>query len=82
MHEEMKEAALKLGFKIGKKPNFSLLVREMVVKYLDQMVKNSLDSDDSKIKVVLEIPAEIRSDAVKLKEWLQVKTDAIARALS
>lgn len=72
MHELIKSSAKRLGHK-----NVSLLVRDLVSKYLDLMVNDSED-----IPVILRIPAELKDDKEGIRSWLHRKSDAIAEALS
>lgn len=72
MHELIKSSAKRLGHK-----NVSLLVRDLISKYLDLMVSDSED-----IPVILRIPAELKDDHEGMRAWLRRKSDAIADALS
>jgi len=71
MHDLLKNSAKKLGISV------SLLIRELVNKYLDLMVN---DSDE--VPVILRIPSHLKSDADQLKQWLAVKTNAITTHLT
>lgn len=89
VHDLMKDAATKLGYRQGSRSNVSRLVRELVEKHLDQMLRNhtgdeapAVPANDDVVKVMLEIPVELRQNPDKLKQWLSVKTEAIARALA
>lgn len=72
MHELIKDSAKKLGHK-----NVSQLIRDLVSKYMDLLVN---DSDET--PVILKIPNHLKEDPVKLKEWLDLKSDAITKALT
>lgn len=71
MHERIKDASKKLGHK-----NASQVVRELVAKYLELLVN---EGDD--IPVIIRIPASLTDNPEALKEWLRVKTEAIANAI-
>jgi hypothetical protein len=86
LHATMQDACMVLGYKQGKRANVSRLVRELVVRYIDSMVSQKPDPEpakapDDSIRVILDIPTDLRNDADKLKQWLSVKTEAIAKAL-
>lgn len=71
MHDLVKETSKKLGHK-----NVSLLFRELISKYLNLM----LDENDE-TAVMLKIPNDLIEDKEKLKQWLSIKSNAIADAL-
>lgn len=71
MHDLVKETSKKLGHK-----NVSLLFRELISKYLNLL----LDENDE-TSVVLKIPNELTDDKEKLKQWLSIKSNAIADVL-
>lgn len=71
MHDLIKNSAKKLGHK-----NVSQLIRDLISKYLEIHVN---DSDD--IPVILRVPSVLKDDPEKLKSWLHIKADAIAKAL-
>ena len=72
MHELIKDSAKKLGHK-----NVSQLIRDLVSKYMDLLVN---DSDET--PVILKIPNHLKDDPAKLKEWLDIKSSAITKALT
>lgn len=72
MHEVIKEAAKKLGHK-----NVSQVIRDLVSKYLGLLVN---DTDD--IPVIIRIPGDVAGDPQRLREWLKIKSEAIANAIS
>ena len=72
MPELIKNSAKKLGHK-----NVSQLIRDLISKYLDLLVN---DKDD--IPVILRIPSNLKDNPDDLKAWLQIKVDAIAKAIS
>lgn len=71
MHDLVKETSKKLGHK-----NVSLLFRELISKYLNLM----LDENDE-TAVMLKIPNDLIEDKEKLKQWLSIKSNAIADVL-
>lgn len=71
MHDTIREAASKLGHK-----NVSQVIRDLVSKYLPLLVN---DGDD--VPVILRIPGPVAEDQTRLREWLRVKSEAIANAL-
>lgn len=71
MHEQCKLAAKKLGHN-----NVSQLLRDLVTKYLDLMVNDAGD-----LPVILRIPPEIQEEPEQLRQWLEIKVNAIVKAL-
>lgn len=71
MQELLKNSAKKLGYSV------SQLVRDLVDKHLDLLV-----NDGEKIPVILWVPVNLRDDSEGLRDWLNVKTEAITKALS
>jgi uncharacterized protein YdbL (DUF1318 family) len=61
---------------IKKNTTSSGIVRELIKNYIDLLV-----NDSNETSVILKIPAEKRNDPKALREWLQIKVDAIAKAL-
>lgn len=72
MYDLVKSSAKKLGHK-----NVSQMIRDLISKYLDLIVN---DNDD--IPVILRVPSELKDDPESLKNWLEVKVNAIAMALT
>jgi metal-responsive CopG/Arc/MetJ family transcriptional regulator len=75
LHEYLKEYAKQEGISASK------LVRDIVDKYLvkkDKLIV--VEKSEEHIPVVLKIPADLRGDD-RLREWLQVRCDAIASKL-
>lgn len=72
MHDLIKSSAKKLGHK-----NVSQLIRDLISKYLDLMVN---EKDD--VPVIIRIPGELKGNYKDMKKWLDVKCEAISKALS
>jgi len=66
MHEELKDAANRLGH--GK---ISVVVQKLIKNYLPFML------DENSIPVIIAIPKELLSDPESLKVWLAQKSTAI-----
>lgn len=71
MQDLLKATAKKLGVSV------SHLVRELVGKYLDLMIKN-----EEETSVILKIPNTLKDDEQELRKWLDVKSEAIVQALA
>ena len=71
MHSLLKRSSKKMGW------STSQLVRELVNKYLDLVVQ-----DEEIIPVILRIPAELKEDPESLRKWLEIKREAILKALT
>jgi len=71
MHALLKKSSLKMGW------STSQLVRELVNKYLDLIVQ-----DEDIVPVILRIPGKIKDNPEQLQAWLQIKQDAIVKALT
>lgn len=72
--DELLQSSVTKGGFSGK----SELVRELIRKYLDLLL---LDKDQE-VPVVLRIPTQLRNNSNELRQWLDVKKEAIVRALS
>ena len=60
----------------------SKIIRECVKKYLINKDKITVvEHSEEYIPVVIKVPSVLRGD-LKIKEWLQIKCDAIANKLS
>ena len=75
MDQETKELLRVSAIKL--KTSSSDIVRKLITKYLDLVVN---DADET--PVILRIPADKKANPQLLKEWLQIKVEAITKALS
>ena len=71
MHELLKDSSKKMGW------SASQLVRELVKRYLDLIVQ-----DKDEVPVILHIPGQLKNNPEELKNWLNIKTEAIVKALA
>jgi hypothetical protein len=71
MQELLKKSAQKMRW------STSQLVRELVKKYLDLLVQ-----DKEEVPVILRIPNDLKDDAIALRNWLEIKKEAIVKALT
>lgn len=67
MHDLLKTSSKKLGCSVSE------LVRNLVDKYLGLLV-----NDGDEVPVILRVPADLKGE--ELRNWLTVKTKAIANA--
>lgn len=65
---------LRLNAKQKTNGNVSKLIRDLVDKYLVL--------EDDVIPVILKIPMHLKGDSESLKQWLDIKTGGIVKALS
>ena len=72
MYELVKSSSKKLGHK-----NVSQMIRDLISKYLDLLV-----NDKDETPVILRIPNSLRDNPKELEDWLGVRTQALAKALS
>jgi len=70
MQTQLKNTAKKLGCSV------SSMVRELVNKHLDLIA-----NDEDEIPVILKVPADLKGNEEELREWLNVKVDALVKAL-
>jgi hypothetical protein len=68
MQDLLKKHAKKKGVSVSK------LVRDLVEKYLL--------NDDEVIPVILKVPTKLKENPQGLREWLDVKSSAIVKALA
>lgn len=72
MHDSIKKVATRLGHN-----NSSQVVRELISKYL-WLISN----DSDYVPVIIKIPSELLGKEDDLRDWLGLKAEAIADALS
>lgn len=72
MHDSIKKASVRLGHN-----NTSQVVRELISKYL-WLISN----DSDYVPVIIKIPSSLLGKDDNLREWLNLKAEAIADALS
>lgn len=72
MYERVKSSAKKMGHK-----NVSQMIRDLISKYLDLLV-----NDKDETVVIIRIPNSIKDNKQDLKNWLNIKANAISDALS
>jgi len=72
MYELVKNSSKKLGHK-----NVSQMIRDLISKYLDLLV-----NDKDETPVILRVPNSLRSNPKELSDWLNVRTQALSKALA